>query len=404
MNRLKGFDGLRAIAALSIVVLHTTSETRASVDGHFANYFARFDAGVAIFFVMSAFLLYRPFLRAHLDAASRVAVGNFYWRRAIRIYPAYWVALTAVILLFGSAHISGFVQYLLHYGLIQIYTPKLLAGIIPAWTLAVEVSFYALLPLYAWLLGRITAGRTLERRIATEMAAAGFVLACSLAARGVLGSISGTDTYRLKWLPFMADWFAFGLVLAIGAVAVEQGIAHDRIRAGVAFADRHPNVLLGAGVLAFVVAANLGLPLDFRAGTVGADVARQFLYGLMAACFVGIAAWRTTSGGAVRSFLDARVMVALGTISYGIFLWHYDLLHQLVRWDFVENVRTLTTPIVLLVVFVLAVLFATASWFLVERPLLRWVRDPARVPNGVLKHSPTPRVHGEHRDAFRSDE
>jgi peptidoglycan/LPS O-acetylase OafA/YrhL len=380
VNRLKGFDGLRAIAALSIVVLHTTSETRASVDGHFANYFARFDAGVAIFFVMSAFLLYRPFLRAHLDAAPKVAVGNFYWRRAVRIYPAYWVALTAVILLFGSAHISGFVQYLLHYGLIQIYTPKLLAGIIPAWTLAVEVSFYAVLPLYAWLLGRITAGRTLERRIATETAAAGVVLAGSLAARALLGSISGTDTYRLKWLPFMADWFAFGLLLAIGAVAVEQGIASGLLGRAVAFADGHPGVLTLAGIGAFLAAGHIGLPLTFTAGTVLQDVTRQFLYGVMAACFVGVAAWRLDTGGAIRGFLDARVMIALGTISYGVFLWHYDLLHQLLRWNFTEHVRTLTTPALLFVVFVAAIVFATASWFLVERPLLRWARDPKKVP------------------------
>lgn len=380
MNRLRGFDGLRAIAALSIVVLHTTSATGATVGGTGANYLARFDAGVAIFFVISAFLLYRPFLRAHLDAAPKVAVGNFYWRRAVRIYPAYWVALTVVIVIFGNAHISGVTQYFLHYGLIQIYTPKLLAGIIPAWTLAVEVSFYALLPVYAWVLARLTATRSLVTRVNVEIAGAVVVLCTSLVARAVVGTISGTDTYRLKWLPFMADWFAFGLLLAIASVAVEQGIARGLLAKKVAFGDRHPGVLTIAGIAAFLLAANIGLPLTFEAGSVPQDVARQFLYGLMAACFVAVAAWRTNTGGAIRGFLDARVMIALGTISYGVFLWHYDLLHQLIRWDFTEHVQTLTTPLLLLAVFVAAIVFATASWFLVERPLLRWARDPKKVP------------------------
>ncbi|HVJ98575.1 MAG TPA: acyltransferase [Acidimicrobiia bacterium] len=380
MTRLKGFDGLRAIAALSIVVLHTTSATGASVTGTFARYFARFDAGVAIFFVISAFLLYRPFLRAHLDAAPKVAVGNFYWRRAVRIYPAYWVALTVVIVIFGNAHISGIGQYFLHYGLIQIYTPKLLAGIIPAWTLAVEVSFYALLPLYAWLLGRLTASRSLATRVNIELGAAVIVMMSSLAARTVVGAVSGTDTYRLKWLPFMADWFAFGFVLAIGAVAVERGIASARLSREVGFADRHPGIVALIGLAAFLVAAHIGLPLTFTAGTVLQDVTRQFAYGVMAFSFVAIAAWRTTSGGAIRGFLDSRVMIALGTISYGVFLWHYDLLHQLLRWNFTEHVRTLTTPALLFVVFVAAIVFATASWFLVEKPLLRWARDPKKVP------------------------
>jgi peptidoglycan/LPS O-acetylase OafA/YrhL len=380
MTRLKGFDGLRAIAALSIVVLHTTSATGATVSGGGARYLARFDAGVAIFFVISAFLLYRPFLRAHLDAAPKVAVGNFYWRRAVRIYPAYWVALTVVIVIFGNAHISGVGQYFLHYGLIQIYTSKLLAGIVPAWTLAVEVSFYALLPLYAWVLARATASRSLATRVNIEIGAAVLVLLSSLAARAVLGAVSGTDTYRLKWLPFMADWFAFGLLLAIAAVAVEQGIASGVILRKVAFCDRHPGVLTLAGIGAFLAAGHIGLPLTFTAGTVLQDVTRQFLYGLMAACFVGVVAWRLNTGGAIRGFLDTRVMIALGTISYGVFLWHYDLLHQLIRWNFTEHVRTLTTPALLFVVFVAAIVFATASWFLVEKPLLRWARDPKKIP------------------------
>ena len=71
--------------------------------------------------------------------------------------PAYWVALTAAIVLFGATKLSGFWDYARHYLLVQIYQPKYgLAGIVPTWTLAVELSFYATLPLYAWVLGAVT--------------------------------------------------------------------------------------------------------------------------------------------------------------------------------------------------------------------------------------------------------
>src|SRR5258708_3347975 len=95
-GRLAGFDGLRALAALAIVVLHVTSATGAVQATGAGRYFARLDVGVTIFFVISGFLLYRPFVRSHLDhARGAIALGSFWWRRALRIFPAYWVALTA---------------------------------------------------------------------------------------------------------------------------------------------------------------------------------------------------------------------------------------------------------------------------------------------------------------------
>jgi len=370
-GRLHGFDGLRAIAACSIVVLHVTGATNASVRGPFSHYFARFDAGVAIFFVISGFLLYRPFVAAHLDAGRSVAVRHFYWRRAIRIYPAYWIALTATIVLFGTAHIHGAWQYVQHYLLVQIYTPKLLSGIVPAWTLAVEVSFYAVLPAYAWLLHRLTAARAASARIAVELAAAAIVYGGALVGRALVGSATSPDNYKLKWLPFMADWFALGLALAVVKVAYDAGLASKALRRAVDWADRTPTVLAIVGVLAFVAVAHIGLPTTFRSGTVAQDVERQILYGVMAASFVGVAAWSVSGRGAVRAALDARVMVLLGTISYGIFLWHDQILAQLMKWNFPDHVRHGTTLALFVVVFAATVAVATASWVLVERPLLR---------------------------------
>ena len=117
------------------------------------------------FFVISAFLLYRPFVASHFAEREPVALGAYWWRRALRIFPAYWVALTAAILFFGTTTLSGFWDYARHYLLVQIYQPDYgLAGIVPTWTLAVELSFYALLPVYAWVLAALTRDRAIGRR------------------------------------------------------------------------------------------------------------------------------------------------------------------------------------------------------------------------------------------------
>src|ERR1700681_2531860 len=93
-GRFAGFDGLRAIAALAIVGVHVTSLTGAVDATSAGHYFARLDVGVTIFFLISAFLLYRPFVDAHLHGHGAIALRVFWWRRGLRIFPAYWVALT----------------------------------------------------------------------------------------------------------------------------------------------------------------------------------------------------------------------------------------------------------------------------------------------------------------------
>ena len=121
------------------------------------------NVGVAVFFLLSGFLLYRPFAQARFEGRRRPATLLYAQRRALRIVPAYWVALVCVVLLVGRSGESataspvftpeGIITY---FGFLQIYDSNtLLGGISAAWTLCVEVTFYALLPLWALLIARI---------------------------------------------------------------------------------------------------------------------------------------------------------------------------------------------------------------------------------------------------------
>jgi peptidoglycan/LPS O-acetylase OafA/YrhL len=370
-DRLAGFDGLRAVAALAIVGLHVTSETGAVTATRLGHYFARLDAGVTVFFVISAFLLYRPFVAAHLGARRPVPLRAYLWRRALRIYPAYWVALTAAILCFRTTALSGFWDYARHYLLVQIYQPKYgLAGIVPTWTLAVELSFYVALPGYAWLLGTLTRGRAPDRRVAIEVAGAVALYLFGLAWHLGVVTISavGTNAPQARWLPAMADWFALGLLLAVvrGASEVSTWAATTR-RVADRLADA--SVLL-AGV-GFVVVCNIGLPVDGSSGTVAQDLTREVLFGAVALLLVAPAALGRTHRGVAMRVFDSRPAVALGTVSYGVFLWHDQWLAQLHTWgafDWVPHIRLVS---VLVMTIALTCATAAASWVLVERPLLR---------------------------------
>ncbi len=94
-TRLDTLDGYRAIAALGVLVYHTAGwvgfmspqEPGAHLIDNLGNF------GVAVFFVISGFLLFRPFVLASLTGTSPPETAPFYIRRALRIYPAYWLAL-----------------------------------------------------------------------------------------------------------------------------------------------------------------------------------------------------------------------------------------------------------------------------------------------------------------------
>ncbi len=328
-GRLAGFDGLRAVAALAIVVLHVTSATGAVGATGFGQYFARLDVGVTIFFLISAFLLYRPFVDAHLHGRDSIALRVFWWRRGLRIYPG----------VLGRAHrrdravprdaLHGFWDYARHYLLVQIYQPKYgLAGIVPTWTLAVEVSFYAALPLYAWVLGAVTQRQRRSRGASRSRSRAPALLyAFGLAWHLGVVTTRGTNAVSARWLPAMSDWFALGILLAVlcerGAGVAGRGVA----AASSSTATPTPRSCSRSSRTS--CACNIGLPVNGTSGTVRAGRARRG----------PVRARRAVPrrAGRARAHAPRASACACSTagprsrsapISYGIFLWHYVWLGQ----------------------------------------------------------------------------
>ena len=118
-------DPLRAMAALSILVVHVALFSGAADADIYGRFLIHLDIGVPFFFLLSGFLLYRPFVVARVEGTPRTPFRDYAMRRFVRIVPAYWLALTVAAIVPGFAGtFSG--NWWVYYGLLQsypIYTP-----------------------------------------------------------------------------------------------------------------------------------------------------------------------------------------------------------------------------------------------------------------------------------------
>jgi peptidoglycan/LPS O-acetylase OafA/YrhL len=357
-------DGLRGVAALMIVVTHVGFETGATAHGSWGALVARLDLGVALFFVLSGFLLVRPWLRA----AGQPSTRRYLLRRAARILPAYWVVLVVALLTTARGASAGAVAS--NAALLQVYTGDLLSGLTQTWSLCTEAAFYLVLPLLALLLVRCS--RRQAALLLAAMAAAGWAWT-ALAAGGALPARAGT------WLPGHLDWFAVGLALAL----VDQQLRErpeSPVSRRLSELGRYPGTLLALAAAVFWLAATpVAGPRLLLPVAPGTAVLKEAMYALAAGLVLAAVAFAPQRGGPLAAALGSRPVAGWGRVSYGVFLWHLLVLAA------VGNVLGLATfgggfwrVLVLTVAGTLVV--ATASWHLLERPVLGRVHRRPLVP------------------------
>jgi peptidoglycan/LPS O-acetylase OafA/YrhL len=372
-------DSLRAIAAIAVVLCHAGGLTVSPGAG----FVSHAEAGVALFFAISGFLLYRPFVSARLNGARRPAVTSYLRRRILRIVPAYWLALTVLAIWPGlNGVFTG--HFWVFYGFGQIYNNGYaLGGIGPAWTLCIEITFYLLLPVYAAGVSALLRRVPRQRQVWVELALLAVIGVASLAYRYVLRADTSLS-FVLNALPTHLDWFAPGMVLAVLSAAWQ-----DRpLPRGAALIARRPVISVAFAVAAYT-AVSLGVAEPFKLTIEGntallytgsEDVARHALY---AAAAIGLLVPAVLGGGGrIRAGLSWRPLAWLGLISYGIYLWHQSLLVELCQpgpelgCQFHGLPALHRSPILSLTVIglIAAVACAAASYYLVERPILRFKR------------------------------
>jgi acetyltransferase len=327
-GRFIGGDPLRAIAALSVVLFHVPflalwfRGVQAGVPevqfpdafGSGAKLLAYLNLGLSVFFVLSGYLISRPFVRAFVAGEPVPALGRYARNRLLRIVPAFWIVFTILLIRHGAEG-SSLGEVASVYLFAQDYNDSPAAFMVgPAWTLGVEMGFYALVPLAATiatavaLRARPPAGP--RTRLALVLGFALAVAAASLYYRG----LDPTDASHQNNLP--ANLYAFfpGVLLAAIEIEAEPRLAGHRRGRLIAVA-----LLVAAGLL-FVLYTRI--PLDgararglFAAGATGALVAAPL-----------VLQWAT---GRCWRALDNRVLRWLGERSYSIYLIHVGVLIEL---------------------------------------------------------------------------
>jgi peptidoglycan/LPS O-acetylase OafA/YrhL len=383
------FDGLRAIAALSVLLTHTAFISGYSFRSNtWGPYLARMDIGVAVFFVISGFLLYRPFCLARFADRPPPDARAYTVRRALRIFPAYWFAFTAVLVVPAlkghDVGALGPMRLLAHYGLFHIYAPSLkLLPVQQAWTLATEISFYAFLPLWALCIRRGPRG-TSSAALRSELIGVGALYAFGLVFRLALRDGPHAGVWRgvvNLWLPARIDHFAIGMALA--ALSAWWTTRGDAPRW-----TEHPAVPYLSWLLAlvsfWVLCEHIGLRnnrgnLPFtntQAWLVG------LLWGFVGGFLVVPAVLGPQDRSLVRRLLRVRPLAALGVVSYGIYLWHESALDWYLRREHLIVPGRFPTPSAFgkmtAFVFIVTLVLAVVTHVVVERPAMNLGRSYRR--------------------------
>jgi peptidoglycan/LPS O-acetylase OafA/YrhL len=333
--RLHALDGLRGLAALAVVVLHVWMYTDANFPARgrtdlLDRSIGELRVAVELFFVLSGFLLAQPWLRGKPPSLGRYAV-----RRLARIAPAYWAAVIGTLLLLhGTGHgrdidLNDLPKFLLFVANIFPETRNQLDP--PMWSLHIEVSFYVVLPLIGIALMR--AGKPLL--------VCGALIVASLA-YSTLGVLNEWPPEATWTLPSYLDAFACGIAAAV--------IPHQHKRGLSPF-------IFGAG--ACLVLANAIWHSGGNSGELGKAVAD-----LPASLGFGAIIW--VLAARPGPVLASRPLRALGTLSFGVYLWHMPVLYGLQLHERFPERFVPAIAWVLPITFALA----TASWFLIEKPAI----------------------------------
>ena len=356
-RRLLALDGLRGLAAMAIVVHHAWMFDHG--DGHVATLslldrgLDELRLGVTLFFVLSGYLVFGPFAAAALDGRDRPSMRRYALKRAARILPAYWLVLAGAFALTAATNhpmrvSTGDLPLFLVFAQNQAAATH---GHVdpPMWSLCVEVTFYALLPLVALVVARLGRDRRRQLALIAGLFAAG-VLACLIAAAA-------------GWPPTVTDSLMTTVPLFAAGMAVAV-LAHGRT-----ISNRAAAALIGGGIVLVLAGATVESVAALQGGPLRTAVSDT-------PAAVGFA---LIVGALVAAPLRARPLTAgpllfAGAISYGLYLWHFPVIYGLRAagaWP-----GELVPAMALTLAF--AVLLATCSWLAIERPVLRWAHARAR--------------------------
>lgn len=392
-RRLGGADGVRALACLMVMTHHACQRLDLHAQAPWLQQLQLWlltgSSGVAVFFVLSGFLLAQPFWRAWLDGRERPSLATYSLRRWARIAPAFWFNLTLTFALsftFAPDAPERLWRYLAGLSFTsslawQTIFPVEING--PLWSIGFEVFAYAGLGLGCWLWFRTP----LKRTFGAGLGFWALVIGAALAVQVSLNAWGQPDAIRRGWEFGMFGggkywWPAYSpagflAIFLMGSVAA--GVSEVVGRRS----SQGRGLLDAMVVLALLAVA--GLTWSLRQAP---DFAFSWptmpyyvpLFPLLFALILALAPHTRWVGRA----LDNPVARFLATISFGLYIWHYLLLEGSgLIWPELGGYMRSQDPLTWLgriaVVYTVAGLLATLSWFRFEKPIVEWSQKRPRM-------------------------
>ena len=328
VDRVPSLTGVRALAALLVVGTHAAYTTGKYTHGYVGLLVSRMEIGVPIFFVLSGFLLFGPWVKAAVAGSAAPSVKRYAWHRVRRIMPAYAVTVLVAYVVYhfrdaGPNPGHSWTGLLRNLTLTQIYTDSYMfshlhQGLTQMWSLAVEVAFYLVLPAIAYLLLVVLCGR--QWRPYLLLAGLGALVLTSPAWMVLVHTTDFLPDGAPLWLPGYLAWFVGGMILTV--------LAAMGVRC-------YWFVALPLALVCFAIASTpiAGEPTTSPSGLAQA-VVKTLIYAVIATLVVAPLA--LGDRGWYSRLLASRPMVWLGEISYEIFLVHLILMEvamvEILHW------------------------------------------------------------------------
>ncbi|RYE11487.1 MAG: acyltransferase [Hyphomicrobiales bacterium] len=340
-----------------------------------------FAFGVAAFFVLSGYLLARPFWVALDKGDPMPSLRTYAIRRGARILPAFWLNLTIVFVLSFTLLGTPFdgpllLRYLSGMFLVAdfhwlTWFPVEFNG--PLWSIGAEITSYALLPLCLWLLFKLPFTRGWLARLGW-VAIIGALLGLQLLALRYLmpdanlrgweyGMVGGAKFWWPNYNPI-----AFYAIFAVGALAAGVQVKLATLRSG--WFD-----LVALGGLGLAIwALWAGFPYPDAYGWAGIPYGYPWFPLGVALILVG-----TPSSVVLHKLTELSPIAYVARVSFGVYIWHYMLM-EIVRvlWQpryiYAGMINAGAWAWISLAVVVMSFFIATLSYALLEEPIIRWAR------------------------------
>jgi peptidoglycan/LPS O-acetylase OafA/YrhL len=365
-HELACVDFLRVIAAFLVFLEHLDWVTASSDGASRRPSFFLGGWGVNCFFVLSGFLLGKPYVQALLEGTPLQSTKAYLLRRFYRIWPLYAVCILFILINLAQAHPTLIKTYVLELFFYLTMSHNFCATctydndyMMQMWTMAVDAQFYVLLPLIALATARVFHGKRQRLRGIVYLIAA--TVPISLLVRHW-----GYDTMLASG---SLDWIFYLRNIAGMSVAFALGVGLNLPRSG-GFTPE-PRIAFAIGMVGIALVPLIQITHDLPAllpfslyDLVGAASAACILYGFLEGGFPGTA-----------RFMHARPMKTLAEYTYGFYLLHIWMLHMVyydlgrLLYDHYGTLRFEAEIGCVCLVVTLAV--ASVTYRYIEQPFLR---------------------------------